>query len=340
MIRFEHLEYLNALYILPVLVIVFWLAMRWRRKALQRFGEKDLLNHLIPDISRYKHQIKFTFLLLAVAFLIVGLANPQIGTKMEEVKREGVDIIIALDVSKSMIAEDIKPNRLENAKRAISKLIDKLHNDRIGLIVFAGEAYVQLPLTADYNAAKLFLNTVYTSIVPVPGTAIGSAIDLAVKSFDENQDKHKALIIITDGENHEDDAAGSAKIALNKGVKIHTIGMGSPEGVPIPIYRNRKQRGFHKDKDGNPILTKLNERMLQEIASAADGQYIRATNKQEELSIILDEIAGMEKKEFEARIFTDYEDRFQYFLGIALLLLIAETFISARKSMWLEKLGL
>ncbi|MBN4081860.1 VWA domain-containing protein, partial [bacterium AH-315-C07] len=198
MIRFENIEYLNLLYLLPLLVVIFWLAVRWRRKALKSFGDSELMKELMPDYSRYKNSVKFVIVLLAFSAVIFGLANPQIGTKMEEVKREGVDIIIALDVSKSMLAEDIKPNRLENAKHAISKLIGKLRNDRIGLIVFAGEAYVQLPLTADYNAAKLFLNTINPSIVPVPGTAIGASIELATRSFEEDDDKHKALIIITD----------------------------------------------------------------------------------------------------------------------------------------------
>ena len=340
MFRFAHIELLNFLYLIPILVILFVIALRWRKKAIEAFAELELIKQLSPEMSKYKHSMKFIVMILAISCLILGLANPQIGTKMEEVKREGVDIIIALDVSKSMLAEDIKPNRLESATRSISKLIGKLHNDKIGLIVFAGDAFVQLPLTADYNAAKLFLRTINTNIVPIQGTAIGKAILLSMKSFDAEDDKHKALIIITDGENHEDDAVQIATEAKEKGIVIHTIGMGSPEGVPIPLYSGRRQKGFHKDRDGNTILTKLDERMLQEISSITNGKYIRATNRQVELAVVLDEIATMEKKEFEAKIFTDYEDRFQYFIALALLFLMIDMFVSERKSRWLEKLGI
>lgn len=216
-------------------------------------------------------------------------------------------------------------------------MIDKLQNDRIGLIVFGGESYLQLPLTTDYSAAKLILGTVDVDAVPVPGTAIGSAIKLAMKSFAEGEKKHKVIIIITDGENHEDDAIAAAKDAAGEGTVIHTIGMGSPEGAPIPVYENNVQVGFKKDAEGSTVITKLDEQGLQQIAEAGKGKFIRATNQQSELDAVLGDIQSMEKKEFGAKVFTEYEDRFQYFLGAACLLLLAEFFISERKSRWLQR---
>ena len=257
MIRFAHNEYLYGLALLPVLLVVFVWAFRQRRQALQRFGSLVLLQQLMPAIGKYKHTLKFSIVFFALSFLILGIANPQIGTKLEEVKREGVDIMIALDVSNSMKAEDLKPNRLENAKQEISRMIDKLQNDRIGLIIFGGESYLQLPLTTDYSAARLILSTIDVDAVPVPGTAIGSAIRLSMKAFVEGEKKHKVIILITDGENHEDDAIANAKDAASEGVVIHTVGMGSPEGSPIPLYQNGVQVGFKKDGEGNVIVTRL-----------------------------------------------------------------------------------
>lgn len=291
----------------------------------------------MPMLSRYKKSIKFFTSFTAFAFIILGIANPQIGTKMEEVKREGVDIMIALDVSNSMKAEDIKPNRLESAKQEISHMIDKFQNDRLGLIVFAGDSYLQLPLTTDYSAARLILSTIDTDVVPIPGTAIGSAVKLAMKSFASGEKKHKVIIIISDGENHEDDAITTAKDAVEDGAVVHTVGMGSPDGVPIPVYQNGIQSGFRKDQDGNTVVTKLDEQALKQIAESGGGMYIRATNQQDELDTIFKNIQSMEKKEFGAKIFTEYEDRFQYSLAIGLLLLLIEYFISERKNRWLSK---
>ena len=337
MIRFGHTEYLWALATLPAIIALYFIAVRLRRKALERFGNPDMVAQLIPAAGKYKRSIKFVLLSTGLCFLILGLANPQIGTKMEEVKREGVDIIIALDVSNSMKSEDIKPNRLESAKQEISRIIDKLQNDRIGIIVFAGDSYLQLPLTTDYGAAKLMLSTIDVDVVPIPGTAIGSAIKLAMKSFAQGEKKHKVIVIITDGENHEDDAIAAAKDARSEGAVIHTVGMGSPEGAPIPVYENNVPVGFRKDGQGNVVLTRLDEAGLQQIAATGDGKYIRATNQQDELDQVLKEIQVMEKKEFGAKVFTEFEDRFQYFLGIALVLLTVELFVSERKSLWLSR---
>lgn len=338
MIRFAHSEYLVALAVLPVLAILYFWALGSRRRAMERFGNRELLMQLVPTAGRRKGAIKFIFVFTALAFLVLGIANPQIGTKLEEVKREGVDLFVALDVSNSMKAEDIKPSRLEAAKREISLLLDKLQNDRIGLIVFAGDSYLQLPLTTDYGAARLFISTIDVDVVPVPGTAIGSAIKLAMKSFVQGEKKHKALVIITDGENHEDDAVAAAKDAAAEGIVVHTIGMGLPEGAPIPLYQNNVQVGFMKDNEGNTVITKLDEAALQQIAEAGGGKFVRASNQVNELDALFKEIQGMEKKEFGAKVFTEYEDRFQFVLAVALILLVGEFFISERKNRLFEKM--
>ena len=254
---------------------------------------------------------------------------------MEEVKREGVDLMIAIDLSNSMLAEDLQPNRLMRAKQSISKLIDRLDGDRIGLIVFAGEAYVQLPITTDYSAAKLFLSTINTNIVPTQGTAIGKAIGLALNSFNMTNDQSKAIIIITDGENHEDDAIKKAREAQELGVYVHTIGMGSVVGGPIPLKnKNGNITGYQKDESGNTVITKLNETMLKEIAHNGNGSYIRANSTQSGLDALFNEINKMEKKEIGSKVFTDYKDRFQWFIGLSILLLILDIVIKNTKNKW------
>jgi len=332
MIRFAHSEYLIFLSLLPILLILFWWSKQRQKSFLEKFGDSRLIKILIPSRSLYKQNIKFFLVWLALGFLILGIANPQIGTKLEEVKREGVDIMIALDVSNSMKAEDIRPNRLESAKQEIGKMIDKFQNDRIGIVVFGGESYLQLPLTMDYSAAKLMLSTIDVDIVPIPGTAIGSAIKLAMSSFAAGEKKHKVIIVISDGENHEDDAISAAKEAFESGVIVHTIGMGSPDGVPIPVYDNNILTGYRKDKDGNTVITKLDEQTLRLIADAGGGVYIRATNQQDELDSILKHIQSMEKKEFGAKVFTEYEDRFQYLIIVSLFLLLIDLLISEKKN--------
>ena len=335
MLRYENIEYLNLLYGLIPLFLLMVYYSKWKRKAFKRFGEGLVKKGLIPFYSKSRENLKFLLIFLCITSMIIGISNPQIGTKMEEVKREGVDLMIALDLSNSMLAEDIKPNRLERARQAISRLIDKLEGDRIGLIVFAGDAYVQLPITTDYSAAKLFLSTVNTSIIPNQGTAVGKAIDLSIRSFDMENGQNKAIIIITDGENHEDDALEQAKLTNEKGVLVHTLGMGLSKGGPIPIYNKYgNNTGYRKDKEGNTIISKLNEQMLQEIASAGGGTYVRANNTQAGLSSLFSEINKMEKKEIGTMVFTDYKDRFQLFLSIALLLLFFDLILLSRKNKW------
>ncbi|MGH7237608.1 MAG: VWA domain-containing protein, partial [Candidatus Saccharimonadales bacterium] len=255
-------------------------------------------------------------------------------------KRKGADLMILLDVSNSMLSQDMPPNRLENAKQAIAQLIDNLHNDRIGIIVFAGEAYVQLPVTTDYSAAKLFLNTINTSMVPTQGTAIGAAIDMGLQNFDFKDGTGKAMIIITDGENHEDDAVAAAREAADKGVMVNVIGMGSAKGSPIPMYQDGKEVGFFTDSAGHTVISKLNEDMCKEITAAGQGVYVRATEANAGINIIMDQIAKVQRKTYDSKSFKDFEDRFQILLGIAFLLLIVEFFISNRKSLRLSGLKL
>lgn len=340
MFRFAHPEYLYALAVLPVLLLFYFYFIAWKKKARKQFGASDLVERLTPNVSKTKPVTKLVLKLLGISLVIVACANPQIGTRLEEIKREGVDIIIALDVSNSMKAQDIKPSRLERSKQSISRLIDKLENDRIGMIVFAGQAYVQLPITSDYAAAKLFLSSIDTDIIPTQGTCIGCAIDLATESFVGNDNKHKALIIITDGEDHEEDAVASAKSAHAEGVIIHTIGMGSPEGAPIPIFRNGVQTDFLKDNSGNTIITKLETLTLEQIANEGKGQFVQASNNDDGLETILGQIKKMDKKSFGSKQFTDYEDRFQYFLAAGLLLLLIEFSITNKRSKIIQQMNL
>ncbi len=340
MYRFAHPEYLYALIIIPVILLLFLLMQAWKKRVRRKIGEQVLMDKLSSGYSTSKPILKIVLALLGLTFLIIACANPQLGTRLEEVKREGVDIIIALDVSNSMKAEDIRPNRLERSKQAISRLIDKLQNDRIGMIVFAGKAYVQLPITTDYAAAKLFLSTIETDLVPTQGTCIGCAIDLAEESFVGNENKHKALVIITDGENHEEDAVESAKKANEKGIIIHTIGMGSIDGAPIPLYSNGRQIDFQKDNNGSTVITKLESLTLQQIAAEGKGVFVRATNSDDGLSTILGQINKMEKKSFGTKQFTGFEDRFQYFLAAGLFLLLLEFSISERRSKFIQRLNL
>jgi Ca-activated chloride channel family protein len=293
----------------------------------------------MPALSFSRPVIKFLLAMLALAALIFGIARPQFGSKLREIKREGVEIIIALDVSNSMMAEDIQPNRLERAKQAIAKMVDRLVNDKIGLIVFAGDAYIQIPITSDYVSAKLFLNTISTDIVPKQGTAIGSAIALGSKSFTPQEESSKALIIITDGENHEDNAIDAAKAASEKGIRVHTIGIGLPKGAPIPVY-NGGQKNYLKDNSGETVISKLDEGMLQQIAAAGEGVYIRSTDTRVGLDKLFDEISKMEKQEMEARIYSDYDERFQYLFAIGLFFLLLEFLILERKNKWLSKIKL
>ena len=332
MIRFAHPEYLNALYLLPILVIIFYLLYKNKNRLLERFADKEIHSVIVSSYSNVKNYVKFGIVLLAFACLIIAAANPQVGTKLQEVKQTGIDVFILLDVSRSMSAEDIKPNRLEKAKYQISNLIQKLHGDRIGLIIFAGKAYIQFPLTTDYSAAGLFLSAVDVNSVPQQGTSIRSAINLAVESFDSSSTE-KVIITITDGEDHEGDVMDAVDKAVSNGIKIYTIGLGSTGGVPIPVYNSRGDMiGFKKDNEGNSVLTKLDEESLKQIASAGNGEYFRGNNYEDYLDKIYNQLSELKKSEFGVKKVTDYEDRFYYFLIPAILLLLIELFISEKKS--------
>ncbi|RXQ95671.1 VWA domain-containing protein [Ancylomarina salipaludis] len=336
--RFEHPEYLYLLFILPALVVLYYISYRMKKKALQEYGEMSIISQLMPFASFNRPIYKFSILLLAFAFLIIAIAGPQFGSKLRKIKRKGVEIVIALDVSNSMLAQDIQPNRLESAKRAISKMVDNLNNDKIGLIVFAGEAYTQLPITTDYSSAKLFLSGINTDIVPVQGTAIGAAINLASKSFTPESEASKAIIVITDGENHEDDAVAAAKAALEQGIVVHTIAMGLPKGAPIPVKGKSGQ--FRQDENGNVVISKLDEKMLAEIAEAGGGNMIKANNTTTGLNALFKEINKMDKTELEQRIYSAYDEKFQYFIAIVLFLILIEYLILDRKNRHLKDIHL
>lgn len=340
MLRFAHIEFLYALAAVPLLIILFVAVRRWKKKALARLGDREVISRIMPDVSFSRPTLKFIFFIVAYAMLIVGLADPQIGTKTEDIKRNGADLMILLDVSNSMLSQDLAPNRLESAKRALDQLIDNLHDQRIGIVVFAGEPYVQLPMTTDYSAAKLFLNEISTGMVPTQGTAIGAAIDMGMQSFDFKNKTAKAIILMTDGENHEDDAVRATEDAADKKVMVNVIGFGSEQGSPIPVYLNGKQSGFHVDSAGHTVISKLNEDMCKEIAAAGNGVYVRATNAGSGLNIVMNQIGKMQGKAYDSKQFTDFEDRFQFFLVIAFLLLVTEFFIANRKSLRLSRLKL
>jgi Ca-activated chloride channel homolog len=335
--RFANQEYLYLLLLIPVITLIWILNEYRKRRALKRFGNMDLVKKLIPEMSKTRPVLKFIFQIIAISLAIIMLARPQFGSKIEEVKRQGVEVILALDVSNSMLAEDIQPNRLERAKQAISRLVETLDNDKIGLIVFAGDAYTQIPVTTDYISAKMFLSTIGPEMVPMQGTAIGSAIDLGIRSFTPGTGRSKALIIITDGENHEDDPVAKAKEAAAAGIVIHTIGIGSTEGVPISLSAAGK-KDYLKDTDGNTVISKLDENILKEIALAANGRYVRANNSNIGLDEVFNEIKKLKKQELEGKMFTEYNDQFQIFAGATLLMLLIDFLIMDRKNRRLSNL--
>jgi len=329
--RFANPEYLYLLLLLPAMIIIFIISNIRRKKAIKRIGDQRLVSNLLPEYSESRPIIKFFLISLAVIMSVIVLARPQFGSKIEDVKKQGVEVIIALDVSNSMLAEDIQPNRLTRAKQAISRLVDNLDNDKIGLIVFAGDAYTQIPVTTDYVSAKMFLSSIGPEMVPKQGTAIGAAISLAMKSFSPGENKSKAMIIITDGENHEDDPVPVAEEASKAGIIIHTIGIGSEQGVPVPVITGG-HKDYLKDVDGNTVITKLDEDILKKIALSTNGNYVRANNSNIGLDEIFGQIRKMKKQELESTIYTEYNDQFQIFAAIALFLLIVEFIIMDRKN--------
>ena len=329
--RFANPGFLYLLLLLPILLAMYIYHDYRRKSSLKRFGDKVLITRLLPEYSGIRPLIKIILLMTGIVFGTIMLARPQFGSKIEDVKKQGVEVIIALDVSNSMLAEDIQPNRLTRAKQAISRLVDDLDNDKIGLIVFAGDAYTQIPVTTDYVSAKMFLSSISPEMVPKQGTSIGAAISLGIRSFTPGEDKSKAMIIITDGENHEDDPVAAADEASKAGIIIHTIGIGSEQGVPVPVLSGGK-KDFLKDIEGNTVITKLDEEILKKTAIAASGSYVRANNSNIGLDEIYNEIKKMKKQELESTMYTEYNDQFQIFAGVFLFLLIIEFVIMDRKN--------
>lgn len=335
MFRFASPEYFYLLALIPALVALYVMRLRARRRALERFGEAATLAVLMPDASPKRVRNKFILYLLALLFIIVALARPQFGSKLREVTREGIEIMLAVDVSNSMLAQDFEPNRLERTKFAIERLTEQLHQDKIGLIVFAGDAYMQLPITSDYVTARNFARAMSPTMVTRQGTAIGAAISLASGSFSSDSEGSRVIVIISDGENHEDDALAAAKEAGERGIRIYTIGIGTPEGAPISLGGD-----FLKDEEGKMVVSKLDESTLEQIALSTGGAYIRATNRSLGLDEIVQKINEVEKKQLTSMVFEDFNEQYQYMIGIALILLLAEMLMIDRKNRLLARFNI
>lgn len=327
MIIFAAPHYLLLLLLIPFFFLGMGLWLWGRRRRLRRFGDEALVNELMPSWSRGKLWVRTVLLSLAFFFFVIGLSRPQIGAKLKEHKIKGAEIMIVLDVSNSMLAQDYSPDRLERAKLAISRITDKLKDDRIGLIVFACTSFVQLPITSDYVSAKMFLNSISTESIPIQGTAIGDAISTAVRGFSAQSEHSRAIIVITDGENHEDDAVAAAKQAAEAGIKVYTIGVGSADGQPIPMNGE-----LLKDKDGNIVVTRLDEETLRKVASAGGGAYVHAGNDEFGLTPIISDIRKMEDEEYNSVVFEEYNEQFMYFLGIALVFFVLEMLVGDRRA--------
>ncbi len=337
MFRFAHIELLWLLVTIPVFVAAYIVYTRRKRRQLEAFGDPELVETLMPNASRVRPTIKFSILMVALALLIIAAARPQFGQSERTEKREGIEAIIALDISNSMLAEDVAPNRLDRAKQMLSKMIDQMVNDKVGLVVFAGDAFIQLPITCDYVSAKMFLNTIKPDLIKTQGTAIGQALNTSIRCFGEQSDASRAIILITDGENHEDDAVAVAKRAKEEGIKVLVVGIGKPEGSPIPVPGTNN---FIKDRQGNVVVSKLNEEMCREIASAGGGIYVRCDNTNTAMRALQKELDTLATQEIETSVFTDYNEQFQSFALLALLLLVIDFFIFNRKNKTITRLDI
>ena len=321
MFRFGEPQYLYLLIVLPLLAVFYFYSNYRRRKKLREYGSPELLAHLMPDVSKYRPDVKFWLTLSALAMVIFMLARPQFGSKMETV--------VALDISNSMLAQDVAPSRLEKSKKLISRLVETFNNDKVAMIVFAGEAFTQLPITSDYVSAKMFLETISPSLITTQGTDIRGAIDLAMKSFTPNEGVGRAIVLITDGENHEGGAIEAAQEAAKKGMRVFVLGVGSPDGSPIPVEGTNE---FRRDKDGNVVVTCLNEQMCQEIAKAGNGIYVRVDNTNNAEKALNAEINKLAKADVETQVFTEFDEQFQVLAWLAILLLAADLMILNRKN--------
>ena len=329
MFRFEEPTYLYLLLLLPLLAALFLYSNYRRRRAIKKFGDPELMAQLMPDASKYRPDVKFWIVFVAIGLFAVLLARPQFGSRLETVKRQGIEVIIALDISNSMLAEDVQPSRLQKAKRLVSQLVDKMENDKVGMIVFAGDAFTQLPITSDYISAKMFLETIDPSLISKQGTALGAAINLSTRSFTPMEGVGRTVILITDGENHEDGALEAAKAAVEKGIQINVLGVGMPEGAPIPILGSNDYR---RDREGNVVVTKLNEQMCQEIAQVGQCIYVRGDNSNAAQNAITKEINKLAKADVETQVYTEFNEQFQAIAWIILLLLLVEMLILERKN--------
>lgn len=334
MFKFQNPEILYLLLAVPLFLILFFYNGIQKKKKLSQFSTSNLLVYLLKDYSAIKPIVKFTIWILIFSSLVFALANPQVGSKVEKIKRQGIELIFALDVSNSMLSNDIPPSRLERAKSMLSKLIDGLVSDKVGLVVFAGDAFLQMPLTTDYSAAKLMISAANTDLIAQQGTAIGQALELCASSFSKDKNVSKVILLVTDGENHEDDAISIAKDIAKKGIQIYTIGMGTPNGGPIPLGNN----SFLKDPEGNIVITRLSPELLTEIAEIGKGKFIYGSAKFTEIESFLKEVAKLEKKEMEDLVYTDYDSKYYIFLWIALFLIIIDFLILEKRSPILSKL--
>ncbi|MEY3498892.1 MAG: hypothetical protein RL308_561 [Bacteroidota bacterium] len=340
MYELDEKKYLSLLLIVPILVLLFLFNQYWKRKKQREFGDLEMVQRLSPEKSVFKSVLKFTVLILAFGFLVIGLVNPKIGTKSETVKREGIDIVFAVDVSKSMLCEDVAPSRLEKSKQIVSQIINQLVGDRIGIVAYAGSAFPVLPITTDYGVAKMFLQSMNPSMVSSQGTSLDEAIKLSSTYFDDDKKTSKLLILISDGEDHSEGASDAAEEANKLGMKIMTIGVGTPKGGPIPLKENGRVLSFKRDQNNEVVVTKLNEESLKLISKNTKGGYINGNNTKEVLEYVKNALDNIEKTEFEAQQFTDYNSQFQWFLGIAFFLLLLDVFFLERKTKWLKKLNL
>ena len=327
MINFAYAQYLLLIFLIPVFFIVQAVLLRIRRNRIRKFGDEKLVSQMMPSYSKSKVWVRLVLFSIGFFFFVIGLSRPQIGARLKEQEIKGAEIIIAIDVSNSMLAEDYSPNRLERAKLAVSRLVDKLRDDRIGLVIFAGTSFVQLPVTTDYVSAKMFLNSIDTGSIPIQGTALGDAITTCIRSFSAQSDKSRAIILITDGENHEDDPVAAAKQAAEMGIKVFTIGVGSPEGKPIPMNGE-----LLKDKEGEIVVSRLDEAVLQEIAAEGNGAYVRAGNSEFGLNPIIDDLRKLEDEKYNSVVFEEYDEQFMYFLAIALFFFVLEMLVGDRRS--------
>jgi Ca-activated chloride channel family protein len=340
MYQIDAYQYLYLLGIIPVLWLLFALVGRWKRKLQSGFTNPVLLNELSPNRSRFKPTLKLIFFSISIVLIVLGLMNPKIGTQLETVKREGVDIVFAIDVSKSMLAEDIAPNRIEKSKRLVSAILNQLASDRVGIIAYAAQAIPQLPITTDYGAAKMFLQALNTDMMSSQGTALDNAIDLSGTFFDDEDQTNRVIFLISDGEDHSEEAENAAARAAALGIKIFTFGVGTENGAPIPLKRNGVTESYKKDFNGEVVITKRNSGVLESIAAATDGRYQDGNDTQAVLDFVAEQLKAMDKKEFEAKKFVSYKDRFQPFLIGALLFLLMDLFLFETRTKWIQKLNL